>query len=57
MLGGIFYNTTYKKDPLMTNSSCAFYSDRPFPHVLLYSTFFAVLGLAAVYLVSSLSSS
>jgi hypothetical protein len=39
----------------MTNSSRAFYSDSPFPRVLVYSIFLTVLGLGAVYLVSSLS--
>jgi hypothetical protein len=48
-------NNTYKKDPLMTNSNLACYSDSPFPYVLVYSMFFTVLGLAAVYIVSSLS--
>ena len=39
----------------MTNSSKDSYSDSPFPHVLVYSMCLTVLGLAAVYLVSSLS--
>jgi len=37
----------------MTASILKDYPDRPFPHVLFYSTLLAVLSIAAVGLVSS----
>jgi hypothetical protein len=38
----------------MTKSIAAFYSDAPFPHVLVYSTALVVLSLGAVGLISKL---
>jgi hypothetical protein len=37
----------------MTTSILKDYLDRPFPHVLIYSTLLAILSIAVVALVSS----